>query len=88
MDHIVSQSGSVGLRVYLEEVEAISLVATVLEDATKAARTGAKGPVSLCLINQTLPGEVDMELGQNYLVSPQIKGALKSLPGVLMVEDL
>ena len=88
MDHIVSQLGSVGLRVYLEEVEAISLVATVLEDATKATRTGAKGPVSLCLINQTLPGEVDMELGQNYLVSPQIKGALKSLPGVLMVEDL
>ena len=88
MDHIVSQLGSVGLRVYLEEVEAISLVATVLEDATQASRTGAKGPVSLCLINQTLPGEVDMELGQNYLVSPQIKGALKSLPGVLMVEDL
>ena len=88
MDHIVSQLGSVGLRVYLQEVEAISLVATVLEDATKATRTGAKGPVSLCLINQTLPGEVDMELGQNYLVSPQIKGALKSLPGVLMVEDL
>ena len=88
MDHIVSQLGYVGLRVYLEEVEAISLVATVLEDATKATRTGAKGPVSLCLINQTLPGEVDMELGQNYLVSPQIKGALKSLPGVLMVEDL
>ncbi|MDG2298819.1 MAG: DNA polymerase III subunit alpha [Planktomarina sp.] len=88
MDHIVSQLGSVGLRVYLEEVEAISLVATVLEDATKATRTGAKGPVSLCLINQTLPGEVDMELGQNFLVSPQIKGALKSLPGVLMVEDL
>ena len=88
MDHIVSQLGYVGLRVYLEEVEAISLVATVLEDATKATRTGAKGPVSLCLINQTLPGEVDMELGQNFLVSPQIKGALKSLPGVLMVEDL
>ena len=88
MDHMVSQLGSVGLRVYLQEVEAISLVATVLEDATKATRTGAKGPVSLCLINQTLPGEVDMELGQNYLVSPQIKGALKSLPGVLMVEDL
>ena len=88
MDHIVSQLGSVGLRVYLQEFEAISLVATVLEDATKATRTGAKGPVSLCLINQTLPGEVDMELGQNFLVSPQIKGALKSLPGVLMVEDL
>ncbi len=88
MDHIVSQLGSVGLRVYLEEVESISLVATVLEDATKATRTGAEGPVSLCLINQTLPGEVDMELGQNFLLSPQIKGALKSLPGVLMVEDL
>jgi DNA polymerase-3 subunit alpha len=29
-----------------------------------------------------------MELGQNFPVTPQIKGALKSLEGVLMVEDL
>jgi DNA polymerase-3 subunit alpha len=29
-----------------------------------------------------------MDLGQNFPVTPQIKGALKSLEGVLMVEDL
>jgi DNA polymerase-3 subunit alpha len=29
-----------------------------------------------------------MELGQEFPVTPQIKGALKSLEGVLMVEDL
>ncbi|MNL87413.1 hypothetical protein D3C87_2165560 [compost metagenome] len=47
-----------------------------------------KGPISFCLMDESLPGEVDMELGQNFSVTPQIKGALKSLPGVLMVEDL
>ncbi len=29
-----------------------------------------------------------MDLGQDFPVTPQIKGALKSLEGVLMVEDL
>jgi DNA polymerase-3 subunit alpha len=29
-----------------------------------------------------------MELGQDFPVTPQIKGALKSLEGVLMVEEV
>ena len=28
-----------------------------------------------------------MDVGQDFVVNPQIKGALKSLPGVLEVED-
>jgi len=35
-----------------------------------------------------LPGEVDVFLGEDFPVNPQIKGALKSLDGVLMVEDV
>jgi DNA polymerase-3 subunit alpha len=32
--------------------------------------------------------EVDALLGENLPVSPQIKGALKSLPGVVTVEEV
>jgi DNA polymerase-3 subunit alpha len=35
-----------------------------------------------------LPGEVDVLLGEDFPVSPQIKGALKSLGGVVMVEEV
>jgi DNA polymerase-3 subunit alpha len=35
-----------------------------------------------------LPGEVDVLLGDDFPVNPQIKGALKSLSGVMTVEEL
>ena len=88
MDGAVAQAGASGLRVYLDNTSAIDSVATVLREAIRATKNGAKGPISFCLLNESLPGEVDMELGQNFPVTPQIKGALKSLEGVLMVEDL
>ena len=88
MDGAVAQLGASGLRVYLDNTAAIDRVATVLREAIRATKNGAKGPISFCLLNESLPGEVDMELGQNFPVTPQIKGALKSLEGVLMVEDL
>jgi DNA polymerase-3 subunit alpha len=88
MDGAIVQAGASGLRVYLDNTSAIESVATVLREAIRAAKSGAKGPISFCLLSNSLPGEVDMELGQNFPVTPQIKGALKSLEGVLMVEDL
>jgi DNA polymerase-3 subunit alpha len=33
-------------------------------------------------------GEVDIELGDGWPMTPEIKSALKSLPGVAAVEDV
>ena len=52
------------------------------------AKMKGRGPVSLCLLSPDLPGEVDVLLGEDFPVNPQIKGALKSLDGVLMVEEV
>ena len=38
-------------------------------------------------MNSDLPGEVEIDLGDDFPVSPQIKGALRSLGGVIEVED-
>jgi len=84
----VAQAGSAGLRVFIEDTNAVTTVATVLEEAQKAARSAARGPVQLCLMDPDLPGEVDVDLGQDYAINPQIKGAIKSLSGVLTVEEL
>jgi DNA polymerase-3 subunit alpha len=88
IDAAVAQAGATGLLVFINDAQAIETVATVLEEAAKAARGAGKGPVQLCLMDPELPGEVDMDLGQDFAVNPQIKGAIKSLDGVLSVEEL
>jgi len=35
-----------------------------------------------------LPGDVELDLGQYFPINPQIKGAIKSLDGVLDVEEI
>ena len=88
VDGVVADAGGMGLRIFVEEDRAISGVASLLERAKSEAKLRGRGPVSLCLMHPDLPGEVDVFLGEDFPVNPQIKGALKSLDGVLMVEDV
>ena len=39
-------------------------------------------------MDPALPGEVEIDLGQDFPVNPQIKGALRSLEGVMEVEEV
>ncbi|MEL6608900.1 MAG: DNA polymerase III subunit alpha, partial [Pseudomonadota bacterium] len=88
IDNAVAASGAAGLRVFVEDATAVPSVATVLKDLGEKASRGAKGPIYFCLMDPSLPGEVEVELGDGFPVSPQIKSALKSLSGVMMVEEL
>ncbi len=85
---ISSSTGTSGLRVFLEAPEAVPTVAKVLADAAEAAKGASRGPIQVCLIAAGLPGDVEMDLGRDFPISPQIKGALKSLDGVMAVEEL
>ncbi|MBO9448988.1 DNA polymerase III subunit alpha [Tropicibacter sp. R16_0] len=85
---ISSSTGTSGLKVFLEAPEAVPTVAKVLADAAEAAKGASRGPIQVCLIAAGLPGDVEMDLGRDFPVSPQIKGALKSLDGVMAVEEL
>ncbi len=88
IDAVAADAGGMGLKVYVEAPEAVASVAAVLEGAQAVVRSGARGPVQFCLMDADLPGEVEVDLGQEFIVTPQIKGAIKSLNGVLEVEDL
>ncbi|WP_372575008.1 DNA polymerase III subunit alpha [Ruegeria jejuensis] len=88
IDATVADAGATGLRVFVDAAEAVPTVAKVLEDAAEAARNAAKGPIQLCLLDPGLPGDVEMDLGQDFPINPQIKGAIKSLEGVLSVEEM
>ncbi|WP_323785819.1 DNA polymerase III subunit alpha [Thalassovita sp.] len=88
MDTIVADAGSSGLRIFVDDAAAIPSVASVLGSAAQTVPTAGRGPVYFCLMNQGLPGEVEIDLGQEFPVNPQIKGALKSLEGVMEVEEV
>jgi DNA polymerase-3 subunit alpha len=88
IDAAVAGAGATGLRVFIDAPEAAVSVAALLERTKSESGLKGKGPIHMCLMAPDLPGEVEMELGQNFPVSPQIKSALKSLGGVVMVEEV
>ncbi|WP_282026044.1 DNA polymerase III subunit alpha [Limimaricola cinnabarinus] len=91
IEGVVADAGGSGLRVFLEQPDAITMLAGVLERAGREVPKGqriARGPISICLMGEGLPGEVEIDCGADWPVTPQIKGALRSLPGVIEVEEV
>ena len=88
IDAVVADVGGLGLLIFVDAPEAVGAVASVLDGARKAVKSAGRGPVRFCLMDPSLPGEVEIDLGQDFPVTPQIKGAIKSLNGVLEVEDI
>ena len=87
IDDVVAGAGTAGLKILIDDAAAVSSVASVLEGAAKSIKSGGRGPVQFCLLDPTLPGEVEIDTGTEYPVNPQIKGAIKSLAGVMAVEE-
>lgn len=87
IDAVVADVGSVGLRVFVDDASAIPAVANVLQGAAQTVKSGGRGPIHFCLLDPSLPGEVELETGMEFPVNPQIKGAIKSLGGVVTVEE-
>ncbi|OIP84850.1 MAG: DNA polymerase III subunit alpha [Rhodobacterales bacterium CG2_30_65_12] len=88
VDTIAAEAGGMALRVFLDRAEGIDHVARLLARAGEMARGARPGSVALCLIDPALPGETELDLGAEFPLNPQIKGALKSLPGVMSVEEV
>ncbi len=57
-----------------------------LQSIAKRLQTGGRAPVRLTLIGDT-GREIDIALGKNFVVSPQIRGALKAIQGVVDVQE-
>ncbi|RAP40128.1 DNA polymerase III subunit alpha [Rhodovulum viride] len=88
VDTVVADAGATGLKVVVETEAAVEAVAALLDRARSESGPRARGPIEFCLIAPDLPGEVRMALNDRYPVNPQIKGALRSLPGVATVEEV
>ncbi|MEM1078928.1 MAG: DNA polymerase III subunit alpha [Pseudomonadota bacterium] len=87
-DAVSDAKGMMGLRIFVDGDEAVPNIAGLLGRMADDPSIRTRGPITLALVDSELPGEVDVLLGEALPVNPQIKGALKSLSGVAMVEEL
>ncbi|MCL3881047.1 DNA polymerase III subunit alpha [Marivita sp. GX14005] len=89
VDIAVADAVSMGLRIFVDEPGAVPHVASVLSRAADQLPKAGKGPIRICCLGAPgLPGEVDVALGREFPITPEIKGAIKSLGGVVEVEEL
>jgi DNA polymerase-3 subunit alpha len=83
IDAVADQAGASNLRVHLNLPEAATSIATLL--ARVEGRNRAQ--ITLCVPDDQ-GREIDLILPTPYPVTPQIKGALKAMQGVVMVEEV
>jgi DNA polymerase III subunit alpha len=83
IDTVAAQAGARPIRIHLSRAEAVSSLASLL--ARAEGRNLAQ--VTLCVTDPE-GREVDIDLPDAYPITPQIKGAIKAVQGVVAVEDL
>ncbi|MEL6296834.1 MAG: DNA polymerase III subunit alpha, partial [Pseudomonadota bacterium] len=86
-DSLAGAGPAGGLRVFVGAASAMPVLRSILDRSDEAGPKG-RGPILVTLLDPGLPGEVDLSLGESLPVSPQVRGALKAVPGVLTIEDL
>lgn len=87
IDTVAAQAGRSDIRLFLDDAAAAAQVRSLLARAESDGLSKTRGAVSMCLLATDLPGEVVLDLDGDFPVNPQIKSALRSLGGVVMVED-
>lgn len=83
IDSVAAEAGATALRIHLNRAEAAASVAALL--ARVEGRS--KAQITICVPDDT-GREIDVTLPQPYPVTPQIKGAIKAMQGVVLVEDI
>ena len=86
IDSVAADAGGMGLKVFVDAVEAVTSVHSLLERMATGRQT--KGPLTFCISDPASKAEYEVTPEREFALNPQIKGALKSLPGVVTVEDI
>ena len=87
VDAVAAEAGGGALRIHLDRADAAASVASLL--ARVAADGGrARGSITICVPDREGGREIDVLLPRVWPVTPQVKGALRTMTGVVLVEDL
>jgi hypothetical protein len=74
------QSAVSGIQIFIRDEKPVESIA-------KRLQTGGRAPVRVTLIEGS-GREITLSLGDKFLVTPQIRGALKAVQGVVDVQEL
>ncbi|WP_435166548.1 DNA polymerase III subunit alpha [Falsirhodobacter sp. 1013] len=85
IDSVAADAGGAGFRIHLERAEAAASVAALFARLSGNGRAG--GEIRFCVTDEQ-GQEIDLALPDRYPVTPQVKGAIKAVQGVVMIEDL
>ena len=84
IDSVAAEAGGTDLRIHINAPEAAASVAALF---ARVENTRTKGQITICIPDDQ-GREVDLVLPKSYPVNPQIKGAIKAMQGVVMVEEI
>jgi DNA polymerase-3 subunit alpha len=88
VEEVIADAAAHGLTVYVDSAAAMASIGTRLGQGAKMTRARrGEGPVHLVLALPETGQEVEIALPGHYPVGPEIKGALKAVPGVAAVEE-
>ncbi len=87
MEAIVADAEGVGVIIYCDQVSAIETAAELLRDVLKQSNRPKRDHIRFCIVADDFDNEVEIDVPENFIISPEIKGALKSIEGVVMLED-
>lgn len=83
IDSVAARAEAADLRIHLNRPEAVGSVASLLAKAEGRARAR----ITLCVPDEE-GREIDLLLPEAWPVNPQIRGAIKAMQGVVMVEEV
>ena len=64
------------------------VLAALLERLEAEGKVRSRGPISFTVLDPERGCRYQLSAGRDYPVNPQIKGAIRSLRGVAMVEEV
>ncbi|WP_442771850.1 DNA polymerase III subunit alpha [Paenirhodobacter enshiensis] len=89
IDSVVSDAdGSTGLLIHVEVPEAVSSVAALLARIRDEGRVKAQGPIVFSIDDPASGNRYRVRAGAEFPINPQVKGAIRSLRGVALVEEI
>ena len=87
IDKIIEKCELGGLRIFLKSVEAVNALAERLKESDER-NDSPKVPINIVVVAPELRNEVEIELQNNYSISPAMIGAIKHIDGVAHIERM
>ncbi|MER5170945.1 DNA polymerase III subunit alpha [Thioclava kandeliae] len=88
VDTMVADAGGTGLMIHVETPEAVPSIASLLTRLEEEGKVRSRGPISFTVFDAEKNCRYELATGRDFPVNPQIKGAIRSLRGVSMVEEI